>query len=413
MNTHDKSSIPVLLLAGYLGAGKTTLLNRILNNRQGIRFAVIVNDLGEVNIDAELIARGGVVGKDPDAPDLVALQNGCICCTLQTDLIRQLQDLCDPARFDYIVIEASGICDPAPIANTIQSMSVSPAPKGRVVPRLDCIVAMVDALRLKDEFDGGRDIVKANAEDEEDIANLLAQQIEFCNIVILNKKDLVSEEELRQIHRIIREIQPKAEIIETSHADVPLDKLLNTHLFDFEKVATSARWVQEIESEHHHDEHEHHHEHHHEHEHEHEHGENCHCGHCHHHHDHDHGEADEFGVSTFVYFRRQPFDFNKFDYLADHWPAGIIRSKGVLYFSHNRDMSILFEQAGRQKEIKEAGLWLATAPKDELEMMARQDPSILRDWDPKYGDRMIKLAIIGRGMDKQAIIDALDACLVK
>lgn len=407
-----QETIPVLLLAGYLGAGKTTLLNRILNNRKGIRFAVIVNDLGEVNIDADLIARGGIVGQENNN-DLVALQNGCICCTLQTDLIRQLEDLCQGARFDYIVIEASGICDPAPIANTIWTLEHTPAPGGREVPRLDCIVAMVDALRLNDEFNAGEDIAHADRHDEDDIANLLASQIEFCNIVLLNKCDLVDATTLARIRRIVREIQPRAEIIETKHADVPLDKILYTGLFDMETAATSARWVQEMEGIHAEEhEHEHHHEHHHD-EHHHDedhHGPDCHCGHCHHH-DHDHGEADEYGVATFVYQRRRPFNFDRFDRLADHWPKSIIRSKGVVYFSHNRDMSILFEQAGRQKDIKEAGLWLATAPKDELEAMVRQDPSILREWDPEYGDRMIKLVIIGRNMDRKKIEAELDACL--
>lgn len=410
----ENKEIPVLLLTGYLGSGKTTLLNRILTNERGIRFAVIVNDIGEVNIDASLIQKGGVVGKK-DEGDLVALQNGCICCTLKMDLIEQLSELTATGRFDYIVIEASGICEPAPIAQTICTIPNMGSEYTRHgVPRIDCIATVVDALRMKSEFACG-DSLKRKDIDEDDIENLVIEQIEFCNIILLNKISEVTPDEAARIKAVIRALQPKARIIETDYADVDLDRILDTHLFDFEKVATSATWVRELEG--HHDdedkEHDHdhdHHHHHHEHE-AHEHGADCHCGHCHHHHDGE-GEAEEYGIGTFVYFRRQPFNFEKFDrFLAQSWPRSVIRTKGVLYFQHNRDMSILFEQAGVQKKVTEAGYWYATAPADELERLLAMEPGLARDWDSHYGDRMVKLVFIGRDMDRQAITAALDACL--
>ncbi len=416
---------PVLLLTGYLGSGKTTLLNRILNNKKGIRFAVIVNDIGEVNIDADLIAKGGIVGGADDS--LVALQNGCICCTLKTDLMQQLSDLMD-ADFDYIVIEASGICEPEPIAQTICSMPVM-APNLCVngIPRLDCIVTVVDALRLKSEFGGGDNLTSDNI-GEEDLESLVIQQIEFCNIIVLNKISEVTREEADHIKQVIRALQPKAEIIEADYCDFDLDKILDTHLFNFERTVTSATWIQEIEKpldeDDDHDDDDHHHHHHdhddydHEHEHhdhdDHEHDEHEHHhdhGHHHHHH-HDEGEAEEYGIGTFVYFARKPFDINKFDYyVAKKWPKNIIRAKGICYFDDNTDMSYLFEQAGVQKKLTEAGQWYATAPEDELQRMLATEPGLRRDWDPVYGDRMEKLVFIGRDLDRKAITDALDACL--
>lgn len=383
---------PVLLLTGYLGSGKTTLLNKILNNRKGIRFAVIVNDIGEVNIDADLIAKGGVVGGTDDS--LVALQNGCICCTLKTDLMQQLSDLVQQ-DFDYIVIEASGICEPEPIAQTICSMpSIAPNLTRHGVPVLDCIVTVVDALRLKSEFESGDRLTSKNI-GEEDIESLVIQQIEFCNIILLNKISEVTREEADHIKSIIRALQPKAEIIECNYCNIDFDKILNTHLFNFEQTVTAATWIQEIEKplgeieeeEHHHD-------------------------HNHHHHHHDEGEAEEYGIGTFVYFRRKPFDINKFDwFVAKHWPKNIIRAKGICYFSDNTDMSYLFEQAGVQKKLTEAGQWYATAPEDELERMLATEPGLRRDWDDKYGDRMQKLVFIGKDLDRAAITKALDDCL--
>ncbi len=403
------NEIPVLLLTGYLGSGKTTLLNHILTNEKGIRFAVIVNDIGEVNIDADLIQKGGIVGQG-DAGDLVALQNGCICCTLRTDLIKQISDLIESARFDYIVIEASGVCEPAPIAQTICSMDqmINPQRTDIVRPRLDAIITVVDALRMKSEFGCGSNLEKEDI-DEEDIENLIIGQIEFCDIILLNKISEVTPDEAAHIKAVIRALQPKAKIIECDYCDVPLDTLINTHLFDFENVATSATWVQEIEkpAEEQLEEEHHHHEHHHEHEHEH-----LHHDHEHHHHHDDEGEAEEYGIGTFVYFRRQPFNFEKFDRFVNlHWPKNIIRAKGVMYFSHNRDMSLLFEQAGVQKNLKEAGYWYATAPEEELmELMARE-PGLMRDWDEEYGDRMEKIVFIGRDLDREKLSAQLDACL--
>lgn len=405
----QRKEIPVLLLTGYLGSGKTTLLNKILTNENGIRFAVIVNDIGEVNIDASLIQKGGVVGKKEDDGDLVALQNGCICCTLQTDLIDQLSQLAGSGRFDYIVIEASGICDPAPIAQTICAMSQidSANRPGAVIPRLDCIVTVVDALRMQSEFECGDSLRRKPA--QEDIESLVIQQIEFCNIILLNKISEVTPEEAGKVRAIIRAIQPKARIIGCDYCDVDFDEILGTGMFDFEDVATSATWVREIEGHHDHeeeDEHEHHHHDHHDH-----HGEGCACGHCHHHH-HGEGEAGEYGIETMVYYRRPGFDLNKFDrFIATAWPSNIIRAKGVLYFSHNRDMSFLFEQAGVQKQLTQAGLWYATAPADELQRLMALEPGLRRDWDGRYGDRMVKLVFIGQHLDRDALTASLDACL--
>lgn len=405
--------VPVLLLTGYLGSGKTTLLNHILNGSHGIKFAVIVNDLGEVNIDADLIQKGGIVGGD-QGDDLVALQNGCICCTLRTDLIKQISDLIESARFDYIVIEASGICEPAPIAQTICSMEqmINPARPDIDRPQLDAIITIVDALRMKSEFGCGKNLQKENI-DEEDIENLIIEQIEFCNVILLNKISEVTREEANEIKAVIRALQPKAEIIECDYCDVDLAKIISTSSFDFESVATSAAWVQGIEKaapeqeDHHHEHHEHHEEHE-EHEHEHHHHNHEH----HHHHHHDEGEAEEYGIGTFVYFRRRPFNFEKFDRFVNlHCPKNIIRTKGVLYFSHNRDMSVLFEQAGVQKNIKDAGYWYATAPEEDLKILLEREPGMLRDWDEEYGDRMIKLVFIGRDLDRKALTEELDACL--
>ena len=399
---------PVLLLTGYLGSGKTTLLNRILTNRRGIKFAVVVNDIGEVNIDADLIEKGGVVGQKDDS--LVALQNGCICCTLKMDLVKQLDDILKMHRFDYIVIEASGICEPEPIARTICSIPQMGGEYTRHgIARLDCIVTVVDALRMQSEFACGDKLTRRGL-DEEDIENLLIQQIEFCNIVLLNKADEVSPDELQRIKQIIRHLQPKAEIIECNYCAVDLDKIINTRLFDYEKVATSAAWIHEIEriatddeereakADHHHHEHdEEEHEHHHHHEHE---------------HHHDEGEAEEYGIGTFVYYRRKAFDINKFDhFVARKWPKSVIRAKGICYFSDQRDMSYLFEQAGVQQKLSESGLWLATAPRDELQKMLAQDPGLLHDWDDTYGDRMVKIVFIGQHMNKAQIISDLDDCL--
>ena len=400
-----KQEIPVLLLTGYLGSGKTTLLNRILSNKRGIKFAVIVNDIGEVNIDADLIEKGGVVGQQDDS--LVALQNGCICCTLKMDLVKQLQDIIEMQRFDYIVIEASGICEPGPIAQTICSIPQL-APDMACQPRLDAIVTVVDALRMKDEFGSGLNLKRSDI-DEEDIENLVIQQIEFCNIILLNKADEVSADELGRIRGIIREIQPKAEIIDCNYGDVELDKIINTQMFDFDEVATSAAWIQEVErheedeDDDDDDEHEHEHEHeHHEHEH-----------HHHHHHHHDEGEAEEYGIGTYVYYARRPFHIGLFDeFVARKWPKGIIRAKGICWFKDEPEICYVFEQAGRQVSLRNAGQWYATMPKDELQQLMEQQPSLRRDWDDQYGDRMQKLVFIGQHLDKELIARELDFCLV-
>lgn len=420
----NNKEVPVLLLTGYLGSGKTTLLNKILANKKGIKFAVIVNDIGEVNIDAALIEKGGVVGQKDDS--LVSLQNGCICCTLKMDLVEQLKEIVDMKRFDYIVIEASGICEPAPIAQTICSIpSLGPQYIKNGILRLDSIVTVVDALRMKDEFANGSDLMKPNL-DEEDLASLVIQQMEFCNIILLNKAADVEPKELEHLKQIIRAIQPKAEIFECNYGDVDLDLIVNTHKFDWQTVATSAGWIQEIESErsgeedHEEEEHEHHHHHdedddeHHHHDHEdHEHGH-----HHHHHHDHDHdhegGEVEEYGIGTFVYYRRKAFDLALFDeFVARKWPRDIVRAKGICYFADEPDMCYVFEQAGQQKTVKQAGQWLATMPADQLAELRKNNPQLEKEWDEELGDRMIKIVFIGQHIkdQKDAIIAELDKTL--
>ena len=447
----ENNITPVLLLTGYLGSGKTTLLNRILSNRKGIKFAVIVNDIGEVNIDADLIQKGGVVGQQDDS--LVPLQNGCICCTLKMDLVEQLRDLLKTRKFDYIVIEASGICEPQPIAQTICSipmMGEEYTADGEA--RLDSIVSVVDALRLRDEFSGGLDLTKQNI-GEEDIENLVIQQIEFCNIILLNKASEVTPQELGRIREILHTLQPKAEIIDCDFCNVDLDKMLHTGMFDFNALAASPTWVQEVEKhldemedndeedehehhhhheeqdhhcheghEHHHDEdhehdcHEHHHhhdeEHGHHHEHHHHHGPGCTCGHCHH--NEETGEAEEYGIGTFVYYARQPFSITEFDqFVARKWPKSIIRAKGICYFHDEEDTCYVFEQAGKQVSLRNAGQWYATMPADDLKTFLADNPGVMRDWDERYGDRMQKLVFIGQHMNRKEITDMLDACLVK
>lgn len=386
--------IPVLLLTGYLGSGKTTLVNRILSNTKGIKFAVIVNDIGEVNIDASLIEQGGVVGQKDDS--LVALQNGCICCTLKLDLVQQLNDIVSMGKFDYIVIEASGICEPAPIAQTICAYpELYPQLAKNGIAKLDSIVTVVDALRLRDEFGGGNDLLKENI-GEDDLERLVIEQIEFCNTIIINKIAEVTPEELAKVKKIIRALQPKANILECNYGDVDLDLIIGTGQFNFDEVATSASWIAELEGEH--DEDEHHH---------------------HHHHDHpegieneESGEALEYNIQTFVYYRRPAMDLGLFDdFVARHWPKNIIRCKGICYFNDEKNKCYVFEQAGKQVQIRDAGQWYATMPADQLERMKAQTPALRRDWDETYGDRMQKLVFIGQNLDQEAITKELDACL--
>ena len=393
---------PVLLLTGYLGSGKTTLVNRILANEKGIKFAVIVNDIGEVNIDANLIEAGGVVDQKDDS--LVALQNGCICCTLKMDLVQQLNDIVSQGKFDYIVIEASGICEPAPIAQTIcayPQMYPNLAKKGKAV--LDSIVTVVDARRMCDEFSAGNDLLKKDLQ-EDDLENLLIQQIEFCNIILLNKVDDVNQKELGLVKSIIRSLQPKAEIIDCNYGDVSLDKIINTKAFNFDEVATSASWIAEIEG---HDE-GHEDRHHHDHEED---------GHHHHHHHHgleneESGEALEYNIQTFVYYARKPFDINFFDdFVARQWPEQVIRCKGLCYFSNEKDVCYVFEQAGKQVNLRNAGQWYATMPQFQLREFLKNNPKIKKDWKEPYGDRMQKLVFIGQNLDKEAITRTLDKCL--
>ena len=376
----EKKQSPVLLLTGYLGSGNTTLLNRILANRKGIKFAVIVNDIGEVNIDADLIEKGGVVGQTDDS--LIALQNGCICCTLKMDLVAQISELTSSRKFDYIVIEASGICEPAPIAQTISTIPMfGPQYIHDCLPYLDCIVTVVDALRMKDEFESGSALEREDI-GEDDLERLVIEQVEFCNIVLLNKAAEVSPEDLGKLRGILSSLNPRARILECNYGDIDLDEIIYTGMFDFDEVATSAAWIAAIEGEDEEEEAE--------------------------------GEALEYGIDTFVYCRREPLDLNKFDYtVAKRWPAGIIRAKGLCYFSDDTDKCYLFEQAGRQKSIRDAGLWYATMEEEELQERLDRDPILRRDWDPVYGDRMQKIVFIGQHLDKEALARLMDGCLAK
>lgn len=414
---------PITLVTGYLGSGKTTLLNHILTNTQGYKVAVIVNDIGEVNIDAELIEKGGIVNKKEES--LVALQNGCICCTLRQDLIEQIHDIVKQNKFDHIIIEASGICEPIPIAQTIHFLTESFKQQGMpIFCKLDAIVSVVDAFRMAQEFGCGAELTKKDIS-EDDIENLVIQQIEFCDVLILNKINEVSAVELDKVKRIVKNLQPKAKIIETNFSKVDMNDILDTNLFDFENLLSSAGWFQELDKdhesreEHHshhhedhdqcdHDEHDHHCEHHHEHKE----GEECEeCkkhGH-HHHHNHEHGETEEYGIGTFVYYRRKPFDRLRFeDFVSCDFGKQIIRTKGLVYFENNKDMSYVYEQAGKQKNLTENGPWYATLPKYQIEQLLLNDEKFRRDWDEQYGDRMIKLVFIGQKIDKEKIANELD-----
>ena len=419
--------VPVSLITGYLGAGKTTVLNHVLANQEGYKVAVIVNDIGEVNIDASLIAKGGAVTQKDD--NLVPLQNGCICCTLKVDLMNQIIELSRSGKFDYILIEASGICEPGPIAGSICMLDGTDRQANiPAVAYLDNVTTVVDAKRMADEFGSGASLLNENL-DEEDIENLLIQQIEYCTTIILNKVDAVTDKEKADVLEVIKALQPDAKIIETTYGKVNVKDVLSTGRFDYERILNSAGWVKAMEiegensedldeydnHEHHHDEHEHHHdehEHHHD-EHEHHHDEHEHHGHHHHHHHHhEEGEAEEYGIGTFVYQNVLPFSKTKFeDYISDNFPKEVIRAKGLFWIDEDPDTAYIFEQSGKQKSAVDDGPWIAAFPEKDRKQILELNPDIAASWHPVYGDRMNKIVFIGRGMPKEEIIRALDACI--
>ena len=400
-----KTKTPMTLLCGYLGAGKTTLLNQVLSNQKGFKVAVIVNDIGEVNVDAKLIADGA---KITDTSSIVPLTNGCICCTLKTQLSQNIENLIKTGKYDYILIEASGVCEPMPIAQELETISNGV---------LDNVVGVVDAARLVDEFAGGNKLLDKKAIGEEDIESLLVQQIEFCSTLVINKKDLVTEDEFKKVRKVIEVLHPGVKIIETDHGKVDVEEVLATKSFDFEKVYASAGWCKqleegEVEDDDDEDEH-HHHDHDHDDDHDHE-----HHGHDHHHHEHKHSgdsgaDEDEYGIGTFIYYRRVPFNRQKLDEYAAKWPKNIIRCKGLMWFADESDMAWVFETSGRQIQAGYSGQWIASAPEKERNQLLEENPEIAKEWDPKVGDRMIKLCIIGQNLDKKAISAELDACLEK
>lgn len=379
----SKKLVPITLLCGYLGAGKTTLLNKVLTNQKGYKVAVIVNDIGEINVDQTLISKEANI---TDTSSIIGLQNGCICCTLKSDLVQQIENLISSGKFDYILIEASGVCEPMPIAQAIMQIENG---------RLDNVVSVVDAKRLVDEFSAGDKLLKKDM-DEEDLESLLVQQIEFCSTLIVNKKDLVTPEEMKKVRAVVKALQPHVKVIEAERGNVDVEDILSTDRFDFDAVFESAAWVQHLESaeEDEHDEHEHE----------------------HHHHEHKHegdsgSDEDEYGIGNFVYYRRRPFNREKLEEYAGRWPRNIIRSKGVVWFSDEQNMAYVFETSGRQISAGASGTWLAAAPKAEQEEVLAQEPKMREEWDEKVGDRMIKLCIIGQKMDKAKITAELDALL--
>ena len=416
-----KEKTPITLLCGYLGAGKTTLMNQVLSNQKGYKVAVIVNDIGEVNVDAKLIADGA---KITDTSDIVPLTNGCICCTLKSEMTKNIENLIKTGKYDYVMIEASGVCEPMPIAQELEMIKNG---------KLDNVVGVVDAARLVDEFAGGNKLLNKEAIGEEDIESLLVQQIEFCSTLIINKKDLVTEDEFKAVRKVIEALHPGVKIIETDHGKVDVAEVLATGSYDFDTVYASAGWCKQLEEgevdddDDDDDEHEHHHHHDHDHDddedddHDQEHNpahgeEGHHCDeHCHHHHHHEHrheGESeDEYGIGTFIYFRRKPFDRQKLDEFAAKWPKNIIRCKGLMWFADEPEMAWVFETSGRQIQAGYTGQWIAAAPEKEQKKLLAQNPEIAKEWDEVVGDRMIKLCVIGQKLDKKAISAELDKCL--
>ncbi|KGA81890.1 cobalamin biosynthesis protein CobW [Lysinibacillus fusiformis] len=372
--------IPVTVLSGYLGSGKTTMMNHVLQNEKDLRVAVIVNDMSEINIDAELIANGSGISRTEEK--FVELSNGCICCTLREDLLQEVERLAKLGNIDYILIESTGISEPIPVAQTFSYLDEELGIDLTRFCQLDTMVTVVDAHRFWHDFQSGESLLERKEAigelDGRDVADLLIDQIEFCDVLVLNKCDLVSIEEVERLERILRALQPEAKIIRTVNGEIDPAEILNTGRFDFERVSESAGWLKELE-----------------------------LGHENH-----MPETEEYGISSFTYTNRRPFHPMRFVEWCDQMPPSIVRAKGIVWSAKHQDIALLLSQAGSSAKIEPVSYWVAALPKAQQEDVFQQSPEVLEDWDSEFGDRMTQLVIIGIDLDRERIIKQLDSCLL-